>query len=147
MPHPKHLLLVAVVVVLFAFSTPAFAQDPQQEETPEPVNVAGEWVMTMDVMEQAFIPALRSKMTLTLTQEGAVLLGSMVNDQGTLDIEGEVEGNEVVFQIVWGDFDDKPAMSFSATVSEDNKSMEGTLEATEGEGKFVVDFIAVRIEG
>ena len=51
----------AVVVVLFAFSTPAFAQDPQQEETPEPVNVAGEWVMTMDVMEA----------TLTLTQEGA----------------------------------------------------------------------------
>ena len=133
MPRPKYFLVVGIVAVVFAFATPAFAQEPpaqQAEETPEPANVAGEWVITMDTMEAV----------LNLTQEGLVLAGTISSDQGTLDLEGEVEGNEVVF---WGYFEDF-SLSFYATVAEDKKTMQGTLEA--GGGEFVVDFMAVKVE-
>ena len=126
------LLLLGVVALLVGVSTPAFAQDtPTQqaeEAAPEPANVAGEWVITMDVTEAV----------LTLEQEGAVLTGTLSNDQGSLEIEGEVEGNELVF---WGYFDDF-ALTFYGTVGEEKKKIVGTLEA----GDYVVDFLAVKFE-
>ncbi len=126
------LLLLGVVALLVGVSTPAFAQDPPtqqaEEAAPEPANVAGEWVITMDVTEAV----------LTLEQEGAVLTGMLSNYQGSLEIEGEVEGNELVF---WGYFDDF-ALTFYGTVGEEKKKIVGTLEA----GDFVVDFLAVKVE-
>ncbi len=126
------LLLLGVVALLVGVSTPAFAQDPPtqqaEEAAPEPANVAGEWVITMDVTEAV----------LTLEQEGAVLTGMLSSDQGSLEIEGEVEGNELVF---WGYFDDF-ALSFYGTVGEEKKKIVGTLEA----GDYVVDFLAVKFE-
>ena len=128
----KVLLLLGVVALLVGVSTPAFAQDPPtqqaEEAAPEPANVAGEWVITMDVTEAV----------LTLEQEGAVLTGMLSSDQGSLEIEGEVEGNELVF---WGYFDDF-ALTFYGTVGEEKKKIVGTLEA----GDFVVDFLAVKVE-
>ena len=126
------LLLLGVVALLVGVSTPAFAQDPPtqqaEEAAPEPANVAGEWVITMDVTEAV----------LTLEQEGAVLSGMLSSDQGSLEIEGEVEGNELVF---WGYYDDF-ALTFYGTVGEEKKKIVGTLEA----GDFVVDFLAVKVE-
>ena len=107
------LLLLGVVALLVGVSTPAFAQDPPtqqaEEAAPEPANVAGEWVITMDVTEAV----------LTLEQEGAVLTGMLSNYQGSLEIEGEVEGNELVF---WGYFDEL-ALTFYGTVGEEKKKI------------------------
>ena len=126
------LLLLGVVALLVGVSTPAFAHDPAtqqaEEAAPEPANVAGEWVITMDVTEAV----------LTLEQEGAVLTGMLSNYQGSLEIEGEVEGNELVF---WGYLDDF-ALTFYGTVGEEKKKIVGTLEA----GDYVVDFLAVKFE-
>ena len=134
MPRLKVLLLAGIVALLIGFSAPAFAQEPPaqqaEEAAPEPANVAGEWVLTMEVTEAI----------LTLEQEGAVLVGMLSGDQGSLEIEGEVEGNELVF---WGYFDDF-SLTFYGTFDEENKTIAGTLEA--GDGAFVVDFLAVRIE-
>ena len=134
MPRLKPVLLVGVVAILVGFSTPAFAQDPPtqqaEEAAPEPANVAGEWVLTMEVTEAV----------LTLEQEGAFLVGMLSSDQGTLEIEGEVEGNELVF---WGYFDEF-SLTFYGTVGEEKKTIAGTMEA--GDGEFVMDFLAVKIE-
>ena len=134
MPRLKLVLLVGVVAILVGFSTPAFAQNPRtqqaEEAAPEPANVAGEWVLTMEVTEAV----------LTLEQEGAFLVGMLSGEQGSLEIEGEVEGNELVF---WGYFDEF-ALTFYGTVGEEKKTIAGTMEA--GDGEFVMDFLAVKIE-
>ena len=128
------LLLVGVVALLVGMSTPAFAQDPPtqqaEEAAPEPANFAGEWVLTMETTEAV----------LTLEQEGAVLTGMLSSAQGSLELEGEVTGNELVF---WGYFNDF-GLTFYGTLGEEKKKITGTMEA--GDGAFVTDFLAVRIE-
>ena len=134
MPRLKVLLLVGIVALLIGFSTPAFAQEPPtqqaEEAAPEPAYVAGEWVVTLDTIEAV----------LTLEQEGAFLTGMLSSEQGSLEVEGEVEGNELVF---WGYFDDF-ALTFYGTVGEEKKTIAGTMEAADGE--FVIDFLAVKVE-
>ncbi len=134
MPRLKVVLLLGIVTFLVGFSAPAFAQEPPiqhaEEAAPEPANVAGEWVLTVDVQEAV----------LTLEQEGTFLTGTLNGEQGVMEVEGEVEGNELVFWGYLGEF----ALTFYGKVGEENKTIAGTLEA--GDGAFVVDFLAVRIE-
>jgi len=77
---------------------------------------------------------------LTLGQEGAVLTGTLSGEQGVIEVEGEVEGNELVFWGYWGEF----SLTFYGTVGEEKKTITGTMEA--GGGEFVIDFLAVKVE-
>lgn len=54
-------------------------------------DVTGEWTMTIDT-EQGLLPA-----TMTLQQDGEKLTGTLVSDQGTLEFEGTISGNEVAW--------------------------------------------------
>ena len=134
MPRLKVLLLVGIVTLLVGFSAPAFAQEPPtqqaEEAAPEPANVAGEWFLTVDVQEAV----------LTLEQEGAFLTGTVNGEQGLMEVEGEVEGNELVF---WGNLGEF-SLTFYGTVGEEKKTIAGTLEAANGE--FVIEFFAVKVE-
>ena len=131
MPRPRSFFLPAAALVVALYVAPAHAQEPtQQEEAPPPVNVAGEWTITIETQDA----------TVLLEQEGAALTGTLSSPQGSLDVEGEVEGNDLVF---WGYFDDF-MLAFYGHVADDKKTMEGTLEA--GDGEFVVNFMAVKVE-
>lgn len=79
MPRLKVVLLLGIVTFLVGFSAPAFAQEPPiqhaEEAAPEPANVAGEWVLTVDVQEAV----------LTLEQEGTFLTGTLNGEQGVME--------------------------------------------------------------
>lgn len=119
------------------FSTPAFAQEAL-------VNVAGRWVITMELPEAG-------DATLTLEQEGADLKGMLSSQAGDLEVIGVVEENkEIVF---WGSFDADGAgtfidINFFATLMEetDRPTMSGEMEIVLPDGPMVINFMAVKIE-
>lgn len=139
-------LIFLIPVTLFAaqvecriggFSTPAFAQEAL-------VNVAGRWVITMEMPEAG-------DATLTLEQEGADLKGMLSSQAGDLEIIGVVEENkEIVF---WGSFDADGSgtfidINFFATLMEetDRPTMSGEMEIVLPDGPMAINFMAVKIE-
>ena len=139
-------LLFLIPVTFFAaqvecriggFSTPAFAQEAL-------VNVAGRWVITMEMPEAG-------DATLTLEQEGADLKGMLSSQAGDLEIIGVVEENkEIVF---WGSFDADGSgtfidINFFATLMEetDRPTMSGEMEIVLPDGPMAINFMAVKIE-
>jgi hypothetical protein len=138
-------LMFLVPITLFAaqvecriggFSTPAFAQEAL-------VNVAGRWVVTMEM------PEAGGDATLTLEQEGADLKGMLSSQAGDLEIIGVVEEEEIVF---WGSLDMGSGMmidiNFFATLMEetDRPTMNGAMEIITPDGEFAVNFLAVKVE-
>ena len=134
MPRLKVLILVGIVAFLVGISAPAFAQEPPtqqaEEAAPAPANVVGEWFLTVDVQEAV----------LTLEQEGAFLTGTLDGEQGMIEVEGEVEGNELVFWCYLGEL----PLTFYGTLGEDKKTIAGSLEV--GDGEVVIEFLAVKVE-
>ena len=122
------------------FSTPAFAQEAL-------VNVAGRWVITMELPEAG-------DATLTLEQEGADLKGMLRSQAGDLPIIGVVEKNEEIVEIVfWGSFDADGSgtfidINFFATLMEetDKPTMSGEMEIVLPDGPMAINFLAVKIE-
>lgn len=96
MPRLKAVLFVGVVSILVGFSTPALAQDPPtqqaEEAAPEPANVAGEWVLTVDVQEAV----------LTLEQEGTFLTGTLNGEQGVMEGRRRGRGQRARFLGLFG---------------------------------------------
>ena len=142
-------LIFLIPVTLFAaqvecriggFSTPAFAQEAL-------VNVAGRWVITMEMPEAG-------DATLTLEQEGADLKGMLSSQAGDLPIIGVVEKNEEIVEIVfWGSFDADGSgtfidINFFATLMEetDRPTMSGEMEIVLPDGPMAINFMAVKIE-
>ena len=139
-------LLFLIPVTFFAaqvecriggFSTPAFAQEAL-------VNVAGRWVITMEMPEAG-------DATLTLEQEGADLKGMLSSQAGDLEIIGVVEENEEI--VFWGSFDADGAgtfidINFFATLMEetDRPTMSGEMEIVLPDGPMAINFMAVKIE-
>ena len=124
------------------FSTPAFAQEAL-------VNVAGRWVITMEMPEAG-------DATLTLEQEGADLKGMLSSQAGDLEIIGVVEENEENEEIeivFWGSFDADGSgtfidINFFATLMEeaDKPTMSGEMEIVLPDGPMAINFLAVKIE-
>ena len=144
-------LIFLIPVTLFAaqvecriggFSTPAFAQEAL-------VNVAGRWVITMEMPEAG-------DATLTLEQEGADLKGMLSSQAGDLEIIGVVEENEENEEIeivFWGSFDADGSgtfidINFFATLMEetDRPTMSGEMEIVLPDGPIPINFMAVKIE-
>ena len=119
---------LATALPLILVAAPAALLAAQQAQEATVIDVSGDWILTMEMGDA----------DLTFTQEGATLTGVLESPQGALDLEGEVEGKEVVF---WGYFDEF-TIGFWAELDEDNMTMTGTMEAAEGE--FVADFVAER---
>ena len=131
MARPRGLTPLALTLA-FVLAAPALAH---QEEAP---NVTGEWSLTMEA------PQGMVSMEIVFAQEGTEVSGTLNGPMGTTELNGEIEGNEIVFWISvespGGTFD----LIFTGKVEENNK-ISGMMEA--GGGDFSVEFTAKRKEG
>ena len=93
-----------------------------------PANVAGTWQMSSEgrngPMEQ----------TLTITQDGTTIKGTLSGPRGDAPFEGTVAGNKISFTIKRETPNGTFTLEYSATVNGD--SMEGTVHSERFDRKF-----------
>lgn len=114
--------------VLFVLALGAIAQ------AQAPAKVAGTWVMTNQGRNGVVTN------TLTLTQDGGTLKGSMKAENGTetpLD-SGSIAGNDVTFTVTRQGRNGEVKVEYKGTI--DGDSMKGTFQA----GQNTVDWTAKR---
>jgi len=120
------------LTLAFVLAAPAPAH---QGEAP---NVTGEWSLAMDA------PQGMVSMEIVFVQEGTKISGTLNGPMGLAELNGEIDGNEIVFRISvespGGTFD----LIFTGKV-EDNNKISGMMES--GGGAFSVEFTAERKEG
>ena len=122
-------LALTLALVLAA---PALAQ---QEEAP---NVTGEWSLVMEA------PQGMVSIEIVFAQEGTEVSGTLNGPMGLRELNGEIEGNEIVFRISVESPDGSFDLIFTGKVEENNK-ISGMMES--GDGEFSVEFAAERKEG
>ena len=131
MARPRRSTSLALTLA-FVLAVPALAH---QEEAP---NVTGAWSLTMEA------PQGMVSMEIVFAQEGTELGGTLNGPMGLTQLNGEIEGNEIVFRIgvesPGGTFD----LVFAGKVEENNK-ISGMMKS--GSGEFSVEFTALRKEG
>jgi len=114
----SRMLLVAIAVVTMAIA--ASAQTPTPSPAPpKPINIAGKWLMTLELSIGTANP------TLELKQEGEKITGTYTGRYGTSQLQGTLKGRvlEFAFQI---DAEGQSAtMSFRGEVAADVESMKG----------------------
>jgi len=108
--------VVVIAVVLTAIATSAQTPTPAP---PKPINVAGKWLMTLELSIGTANP------TLELKQDGEKITGTYTGRYGTSQLQGTLKGRvlEFAFQI---DAEGQTAtMSFRGEVAADAESMKG----------------------
>ncbi len=120
------------LTLAFVLAAPALTH---QEEAP---NVTGEWSLTMEA------PQGMVSMEIVFAQEGTEVSGTLNGPMGLTELNGEIEGNEIVFRISVESPDGPFDLIFTGKVEENNK-ISGMMES--GSGEFSVEFTAVRKEG
>ena len=97
---------------------------PQGKPDPAPdkgaVNVAGKWVMTLEMSMGTATPAL------DLKQDGAKITGTYTGRYGTFELQGSLKGHVIVFSFTMSAEGQAVTMSFEGEVSSDAQSMKGT---------------------
>jgi hypothetical protein len=122
----KIIAVCGVAVVVLVLGVVAQAQAPAK--------VAGTWVMTNQGRNGVVMN------TLTLTQDGGTLKGSMKADNGTetpLD-SGTVSGNDITFMVTRQGRNGEVKVEYKGTITGD--TMKGTFQA----GQNTVDWTAKR---
>ena len=87
----------------------------------EPANVAGSWEVTSQGRNGPMTQ------TLTITQEGGKIKGTLTSPRGDANFEGTVEGNKVSFTIKRETDNGTFVIEYTATV--DGDSMKGTAHS------------------
>lgn len=128
----KRRLTPLALTLAFVLAAPALAH---QEEAP---NVTGEWSLTMEA------PQGMVSMEIVFAQEGTEVSGTLNGPMGTTELNGEIEGNEIVFWISVETPDSSFDLIFTGKVEENNK-ISGMMES--GGGEVSVEFTAKRKEG
>ena len=124
------LLVLSVAIVLAA---PALAQ---QAETPD---VTGEWSLTMEGPQGMVF------MEIVFAQDEDLAIGGTLNGpMGETEVTGAIEGNEIMFWILFETPGGEVAMFFTGKV-EDNKKITGEVKIQQGE--FSTEFTAEHKEG
>lgn len=131
MARPRGLTPLALTLA-FVLAAPALAH---QEEAP---NVTGEWSLTMEA------PQGMVSMEIVFAQEGTEVSGTLNGPMGTTELNGEIEGNEIVFWISVETPDSSFDLIFTGKVEENNK-ISGMMES--GGGEVSVEFTAKRKDG
>jgi len=93
---------------------------PQGKPDPAPVNVAGKWVMTLEMSMGTATPGLELK------QEGAKITGTYSGRYGSFPLEGSVKGRAIAFAFTMSAEGQSVTMSYTGEVAADGQTMKGT---------------------
>jgi hypothetical protein len=119
----KRFSLVTLVVLACAFGAILHAL-PQGKPDPAPekgaVNVAGKWVMTLEMGMGTATPGLELK------QEGAKITGTYSGRYGSFPLEGSLKGRVIAFSFTMSAEGQSVTMSYTGEVAADSQSMKGT---------------------
>ena len=137
MPPPRRLTslanTLAFILSAFIFAVPTLAQ---RGETP---NVTGEWSLTMEG------PQGMVAMEIVFAQdEDLAIVGTLNGPMGETEVTGAIEGDEIMFWIMFETPGGDVGMFFTGKV-EENKRIVGEVDIQQGE--FLTEFTAERKEG
>ena len=119
---------ILIAAVLLASSGAVRAQDSPQipPSDTKPANVGGTWSLSFET------PNGTMTQTLTLTQDGTSLSGTIGGDQGTSDVKGSVSGNSVNFSATRKGQRGRFTMNYAGTA--DGDTIKGTISGSGGRG-------------
>ena len=125
----KRLFLVTVTVLACALAA-ALQALPQGKPDPTPpdkttVNVAGKWVMTLEMGMGTATPGLELK------QDGTKITGTYTGRYGAFPLEGSLKGRVIAFAFTMSAEGQSMTMSYTGEVSADAQSMKGTASLGE----------------
>jgi hypothetical protein len=114
--------------VLLASSGAARGQDTPQTPPADakPANVAGTWSVSFET------PNGTMTQTLTLTQDGSALTGTIGGERGTAEVKGSVGGNNVSFSATHKGQRGTFTVNYGGTV--DGDTIKGTISGSGGHG-------------
>jgi hypothetical protein len=93
---------------------------PDQAPDKATVNVAGKWVMTLEMGMGTATPGLELK------QDGPKITGTYSGRYGSFPLEGTVKGRAIAFSFAMSAEGQSVTMSFTGEVAADALSMKGT---------------------
>lgn len=114
-------LLAVGALVVAALATTAAQQQPQEKEKP-PVNVAGKWILTLEMEMGTATPALELK------QEGAKLTGTYTGRYGAFPLSGVVKDRTIEFAFKMNADGTDVNMAFWGEVAADAQTMKGRAD-------------------
>ena len=120
------------LTLAFVLAAPALAH---RQEAP---NVTGKWSLAMEA------PQGMVSMEIVFAQEGTEISGTLNGPMGMTELNGEIEGDEILFWISVESPDGAFDLIFTGKVEENNK-ISGMMES--GDAGFSVEFTAERKEG
>ena len=125
----KRSIFVAVVVLACAVATtlqalPQGKPDPAQPDKTV-VNVAGKWVVTLEMGMGTATPELELK------QDGAKITGTYTGRYGSFPLEGSLKGRVIAFSFTMAAEGQSVTMSYTGEVAADAQSMKGTASLGE----------------
>lgn len=111
--------VLALIVALVAAQQTQKPADP-----PKPIDIAGKWVMTLNLEMGQATPAL------VLKQDGEKVTGTYTGRYGTFELKGTLKGRALQFAFQMSAEGQSVAMSFTGEVAADGQTMKGdaTLE-------------------
>ena len=119
---------ILIAAVLLASSGAVWAQDSPQTPPSDtkPANVAGTWSLSFET------PNGTMTQTLTLTQDGTSLSGTIGGDRGNSDVKGSVSGNSVNFSSTRKGQRGTFTMNYAGAA--DGDTIKGTITGSGGRG-------------
>jgi hypothetical protein len=114
-----------------AWGMPQQAKPEQKPEIKTAANVAGKWLMTLE------LPMGTGTPTLDLKQEAEKVTGTYTGSYGTFPLAGTVKERNFEFAVTMTAEDMTFTLAFSGVVSEDGQTMQGSASLGElGEGSW-----------
>ncbi len=108
---------------VFALLLPILAANAAAQKT---ADVAGTWTLTMAPTQSGAAPPTVTTVTLTLTQDGSKITGTISAQGGSFQTEGTVSGDDATWTVTHKNSDGKTiTITYKAVVSGD--SMKGAL--------------------
>jgi hypothetical protein len=125
----KRLSLVTVVALACALATTIQALPQAKPEPAQPdkttVNVAGKWVVTLEMGMGTATPELELK------QDGTKITGTYTGRYGSFPLEGSLKGRAIAFSFTMSAEGQSVTMSYAGEVAADAQSMKGTASLGE----------------
>jgi hypothetical protein len=122
---PLVVFVVACAVGLGASMSPQGKPEQAPPDKKSVPNVAGKWIMTLEMSMGTATPAL------DLKQDGAKITGTYTGRYGTFALEGSLKNRTIVFSFTMDAEGQSVTMSFEGEVSADAQSMNGTASLGE----------------
>ena len=122
----KLMVLVALLVVTGALA--AGLPQTQQGQKPDPKdvpNIAGKWIMTLELSMGTGTP------TLELKQEADKVTGTYTGRYGTAPLEGRLKGRAFEFAVQMSAEGQTFTLNFAGEVAADGQTMKGTANMGE----------------